>query len=80
MKRGTSKTEKVFVRRYIEVRSELVDFSDRLEGRCGVTNFANIKNMNIKQMAKFLSTLNGGGTVREEQFLKWLKEKKGGAE
>ena len=43
-----------------------------------MTNFANIKNMNIKQMAKFLATLNGGGTVREEQFLRWLKEKKGG--
>lgn len=45
-----------------------------------MTNFANIKNMNIKQMAKFLATLNGGGTVREEQFLKWLKEKKGGVQ
>lgn len=43
-----------------------------------MTNFANIKNMTIKQMAKLLATLNGGGTVREEQFLKWLKEKKGG--
>ena len=45
-----------------------------------MTNFEYIKNMNIKQMAKFLATLNGGGTVREERFLKWLKEKKGGAE
>lgn len=45
-----------------------------------MTNFANIKNMNIKQMAKFLATLNGGGIVREEQFLRWLKEKKGGVQ
>ena len=45
-----------------------------------MTNFANIKNMSIKQMAKFLATLNGGGTVREEQFLMWLKEEKGGDE
>ncbi len=45
-----------------------------------MTNFANIKNMNIKQMAKFLATLNGGGTVREEYFLNWLKQEKGGAE
>lgn len=43
-----------------------------------MTNFANIKSMNIKQMAKFLATLNGGGIVREEWFLNWLKEKKGG--
>jgi hypothetical protein len=26
------------------------------------------------KLAEYLATLNGGGTVRCEQFLKWLKE------
>lgn len=71
---------------YVRLHNECVkcgktiefDFCVEAYLRAGMTNFANIKNMNIKQMAKFLATLNGGGTVREEQFLRWLKEKKGG--
>ena len=40
-----------------------------------MTNFKRIKEMNKYQLANFLATLNGGGTVRYEQFLKWLSEK-----
>ena len=40
-----------------------------------MTNFKRIKEMNKYQLAKFLANLNGGGTVRYEQFLKWLGEK-----
>lgn len=39
-----------------------------------MTNFKRIKGMNKNQLAKFLASLNGGGTVRYEQFLKWLSE------
>ena len=39
-----------------------------------VTNGDNIRSMSDKKLAKFLADLNGGGTVRCEQFLKWLKE------
>lgn len=43
-----------------------------------MSNFQSIKKMNIKQLAKFLAELNGGGMVREEYFLNWLKQEKGG--
>lgn len=38
------------------------------------TNGDKIRSMNDEKLAKYLATLNGGGTVRCEQFLKWLKE------
>ena len=45
-----------------------------------VSNFQHIKKMSVKQMAKFLATLNGGGTVREQYFLRWLNERVGGTD
>ena len=39
-----------------------------------MTNFKKIKKMNKCQLAKLLANLNGGGTVRYEEFLRWLDE------
>ena len=38
-----------------------------------MTNYEKIKNMTIEQLAKYLSVLNGGGIVREKEFLDYLK-------
>lgn len=38
------------------------------------TNGDKIRSMRDEKLAEYLATLNGGGTVRYERFLKWLKE------
>lgn len=38
------------------------------------TNGDKIRSMRDEKLAEYLATLNGGGSVRYEKFLKWLKE------
>ena len=38
-----------------------------------MTNLERIRNMSIDELAHYLATLNGGGTVRISAFKKWLE-------
>lgn len=57
-----------------DINAECTEYEYKSTTR-GTTNADRIRSMSNKRLAEFLATLNGGGSVRCEWFLKWLNER-----